>query len=526
MTEIGFVIQPGESIPDDVTRVVDCQTDSWARNGDRWQLANSEDTNVYPPTSVQHYAPLTVTAVREPERKPFPEEAAYWTDDADGDPAIAVREPDPICDAATCEKSGHHHRAGVPALHVDEHFPSEAAGVSPLLDLVTQYGANLIAASEARENHSDESPFEHAAEALLARIAELLPQQPVQARDEDGNGWWIHDCGEVGEFAGTPSDDSCDRCSLSGPWRPLLVGADPAPEPDPLRCPTCDSQQPSMHPAVGGGGEVTGLCADRFHAVPGRPERCLCGYVEAGQAGNCVCGFTDPNDIQGWRNRYAEPQPDLIAQVMAELGVDRPEDVLGAIAVIRERREYWKGRFEEQAAHGDDQGQAILTLHSERDEARAEVERYQRLLKAQASNFSAAYNKLAEATPAQSDPLVLSLPTVPEGAEVFVGQRTGTRYSVQHGPRLSEVLDREGVVRVEMAPPREPRTWPKLDGPPEDLTRFKGASGNVWRRGDGDIELWCWADSRGALHGFRTFAEIQHEDGPLTEVFDEPGGAR
>lgn len=34
-----------------------------------------------------------------------------------------------------------------------------------------------------------------------------------------------------------------------------------------LRCPTCTSPQPSMHPAIGGGGEVTGLCGDAFHRV-------------------------------------------------------------------------------------------------------------------------------------------------------------------------------------------------------------------------------------------------------------------
>lgn len=35
---------------------------------------------------------------------------------------------------------------------------------------------------------------------------------------------------------------------------------------DPNRCPTCDSPQPSMHPAAGSGGEVTRICSDAFHA--------------------------------------------------------------------------------------------------------------------------------------------------------------------------------------------------------------------------------------------------------------------
>jgi hypothetical protein len=32
----------------------------------------------------------------------------------------------------------------------------------------------------------------------------------------------------------------------------------------PPRCPTCDSPQPSMHPAVSGGGEAI-LCPDAWH---------------------------------------------------------------------------------------------------------------------------------------------------------------------------------------------------------------------------------------------------------------------
>lgn len=39
-------------------------------------------------------------------------------------------------------------------------------------------------------------------------------------------------------------------------------------EHDPLRCPTCDSRQPNLHPAAGDGGEVTKLCPDAFHDAP------------------------------------------------------------------------------------------------------------------------------------------------------------------------------------------------------------------------------------------------------------------
>lgn len=32
-----------------------------------------------------------------------------------------------------------------------------------------------------------------------------------------------------------------------------------------LHCPTCDSPQPSWHPAAGDGGEITKLCPDLYH---------------------------------------------------------------------------------------------------------------------------------------------------------------------------------------------------------------------------------------------------------------------
>lgn len=47
----------------------------------------------------------------------------------------------------------------------------------------------------------------------------------------------------------------------------------PAPARTAGRCPTCDSPQPSMHPAVEGGGEVTRLCLDNFHAADWLTQR-------------------------------------------------------------------------------------------------------------------------------------------------------------------------------------------------------------------------------------------------------------
>jgi hypothetical protein len=78
---------------------------------------------------------------------------------------------------------------------------------------------------------------------------------------------------------------------------------------------------------------------------------------------------------------------------------------------------------------------------------------------------------------AESGPVVLTLPQVPDGAVALRGEATGTRYELtvdgwRFGAELvvslGELLQVEGSVTVESAPPREPRTWPKLD-PVEDL---------------------------------------------------------
>jgi hypothetical protein len=100
MTEIKYVIEEGRQIPSDVTRVTDRQGDAWSLLGpDLWRCDKSDiGSNVDGDHLRFEWGPLTVTAVREPERKVeragWPEEAAHWTDDADGDPVIAVREPD------------------------------------------------------------------------------------------------------------------------------------------------------------------------------------------------------------------------------------------------------------------------------------------------------------------------------------------------------------------------------------------------------------------------------------------------
>lgn len=75
-------------------------------------------------------------------------------------------------------------------------------------------------------------------------------------------------------------------------------------------------------------------------------------------------------------------------------------------------------------------------------------------------------------------PLVLSLPQVPDGAVALVGGRTGRRYPVGPDLSLAVVLGAEGgSVTVEMTPPREPRTWPKLDPAPDDIAEVVEVEG-------------------------------------------------
>lgn len=232
-----------------------------------------------------------------------------------------------------------------------------------LLDLIRQYASQRYLHGIDIGAGRDTSPHESAATALLDRIAALLPQQPVQARDVRGALLWISENGGVVHHGQRPS----------GPWRPLLVGGD----------------------------------------------------------------------------RGDDPAP-------------RP------------------------------------------------------------------------------DPLVLSLPKVPEDTVALVGIESGTRWTRYDGPlsvlspeqwedmrtgrvqALGYVLvDEGGSVRIESTPPREPRTWPRLDGAPGDLHAVRGASGNVYQR---------WAQNsayyfpkRAMFKDAKLLSHWREVDGPLTEVLDDQG---
>lgn len=95
-----------------------------------------------------------------------------------------------------------------------------------VLDLVRQYGRH-------RADEGEECTCLEAA-ALLDRIAALIPQQPVQARSLGGLPLWHHGCGAIDDRAEQPGPFACSTLGCTAPWRPLLVGGDPAPE----RCAT------------------------------------------------------------------------------------------------------------------------------------------------------------------------------------------------------------------------------------------------------------------------------------------------
>lgn len=135
---------------------------------------------------------------------------------------------------------------------------------------------------------------------------------------------------------------------------------------------------------------------------------------------------------------------------------------------------------------------------------------------------------------ARPDPLVLSLPEVPEGA---VALRGGARWlpsasvpgfwemeggSTPHA--LGAVLDAEDDgtnkgVTIEMTPPREPRTWGArllVEGPPDDLCAVRAGSGTgeIYRRDPDNPDRWV--SERGVAERWELLREVD-----LVEVLDD-----
>ena len=136
--------------------------------------------------------------------------------------------------------------------------------------------------------------------------------------------------------------------------------------------------------------------------------------------------------------------------------------------------------------------------------------------------------QLAAAAAAESGPVVLSLPQVPDGTVALVAVEGEVRYETFDGGgtwfrddrrdeySLTDVLIEVGPagVTVEMAPPREPRTWPKLDVPSlvADLPRLVDVDGHGrWSRVV-THHFYPEADPNGApltLAGLRELGEVR-----------------
>jgi hypothetical protein len=408
VTEIGYVIQPGEDIPEDVISVDDRARDGWALGDDDWVLVKYKGEVVvdhapglFPDFLSRRWGPLTVTAVREPG------------------PA-AEPQPDPV----------HYHADG--------------------------------------------------ADYTACRL------DPWTEPEEENPDNWVHSTAEPGKV-------TCGEC------RATLTALKPQP-------------------------------AD----------------------GSAPDGWYVANGVQA-------PIADLMAQVMAELGVDRPEDVLPALAAEREATkdvheammrilaqrdearsdlEESRGQARAMAATAERFHAAILVREQERDEARAEVERLKVLsdedveratlvgLIKEALRVSTggeilpAIDKLIATQP---DPLVLSLPEVPEGAVALVGGNTGRRYERRIARpdedvmwadptrtvllrSFSEILGYEGSVRVEMAPPRKPRT---AQDNVDELRNWLNLAAEQ-KHWEYDEAIYC----------------LDRIEDALSKVLDEPDGAR
>ncbi len=528
MTKIGDVIQSGESIPDDVTALVDNEDDTWRRTPrGHWHLeylaevcvAEDECSRSGMAPDSDGYGPFTVTAVREPEPDDvmhyrIPGDAAATTlcglDVWDEDTSVTERAGSsncPKCRAAADEAAtppprvdelclpaeaqqapprvdpeqcphgyvrGDHHWYG--CMGVSPEAKPQQADASALLDLVRQYGSQrYMHGLDQGAALPDTQGHEAASEALLDRIAALVPQQPVQANDGIGNVWWLHRCGYAGSGGIDLDEDVCPACGRTGPWRPLLVGVDPAPD------------QPSAPDFLAA---VNKLTIARDGMQRHRDEL----HVELVKT-------------RGERENLRAEAERLETKVM----------------VVQADRDDYAARLKATDANW-------AKVAAERDEARADFDRL--------ASAHEAYVKAVQAdAPQQPDPLVLSLPKAPKGA-TLVG-KSGSRWTPYVGPPngISEpwrrdtpdgyetwayglVLQDDGPVRVEMAPPRVPRIWPKLDDAELSSAPARVRVGSLYfrrmtaagtYRSETSGGLWSWWSLRGQAD--------------VTEVFDdEPGG--
>lgn len=129
--------------------------------------------------------------------------------------------------------------------------------------------------------------------------------------------------------------------------------------------------------------------------------------------------------------------------------------------------------------------------------------------------------------PFPADPLVLHLPPLPEGTTALVGVESGRQYDARpHGQwatrvssggvrmvlSLGNVLEAEHPhgVRVVLGPPPDRRTWPKLDGPPDDVDQVElDGSDVVWQRDRNGSGRWIGGHERLTWSQLRSRGEVK-----------------
>jgi hypothetical protein len=151
-----------------------------------------------------------------------------------------------------------------------------------------------------------------------------------------------------------------------------------------------------------------------------------------------------------------------------------------------------------------------------------------------AVELAATQKMLDVMTAPESGPVVLSLPQVPDGAVALIGEQSGRRY-VRY-LKTASWEDPDGAIwplhllfgsddsfTVEFAPPREPRTWPKIEAAPDDLPRALDLSSHPsgsypvrWVLDDGHEVKGMYV---GPLGNHHTLPELRAV-GWVTEVLD------
>jgi hypothetical protein len=394
----------------------------------------------------------------------------------------------------------------------------QQADASPLLDLVQQYGLQ-----ERQDGGSTRDPANPAAAALLARIAALVqreeadalqtitdrdlhhewadklataiaertgadigehssannpwrvayeslaalvPQQPVQARYRQGEAWWIHECGMAVPFRVAPdnSEHHCfPPCKTPGPWRPLFVGGDPAPE------------QPSALDFLA---SINTLIIQRDEA---RAE------VERLQAAAAPPYGPAPEE------RGNAELKDIVRR-LDETGVNNGSASERVGYAIQSMRQGW--------ATARNYLASLDTVKSDRETIRRSLNYLKdtvtgpaiKLLGVQHNEDIVPAIERLKAT--QPDPLVLSLPKVPEGTAAVIGTRgVGDEIRAVPHPSIKNVwvyeqdIDKAeapcfslphfladyGPLRVELAAPREPRTAAEVWRSMSDRARLVSA---------------------------------------------------